>query len=280
MIFNKKSMLWKIYKPLFTYIRQALTVLLVPFLLGGCASKPWTEPLLETQADTAIQLIDAVIARDAACGGTLEGDIVLFYQNPLEKKAFSGFLQFSMPSSFKFVVENPFGQPILLIAGNQESFQAIDTLSQKFLSGSIRSFGLRNNIPTYFLKSNWASWLTGRILFSSQTITDIRDDRDAKGIWFTFQSEELTGVHHLLLDPDQKVILAHIMENQHGKTVAEVRYDDWLTQGTCRQPQEINITGLDYGTNIHIKLSNVLISDEIKTYQLQPPAGYIRQYTP
>ena len=120
----------------------------------------------------------------------LEGDLLIFYQNPLEKKAFSGFLQFSMPSSFKFVMANPFGQPVLVIAGDQESFQAIDTLEKKLSGGSLRSFGLRNDIPAYFLKSDWGSWLTGRNQFSSQAITDIREDRDSKGIWLTFKSKE------------------------------------------------------------------------------------------
>ncbi len=270
----------KTYKAIFVYIKKTLTFFLVPFFLAGCASKPWTEPLKETEADSAIQLVDALVARDAACGGTLEGDIVLFYQNPLEKKALSGFLQFSMPSSYKFVMTNPFDQPVLVIAGDQKSFQAIDTLSKNYLEGSIRSFGLRNDIPAYFLKSNWASLLTGRNQLSSQTITDIRNDRDSKGIWLTFQSQEQTGVHHLLLDREQEVVLVHILENEHGKTVAEVSYDEWTTQGTCRQPLEISIAGLDYGTTIHLKLSNFLISDEKKTYRLQPPSGYKRHYMP
>ena len=180
-------------RSLLVYIQQTLFFLLASFFLAGCASKPWTEPLKGIEVDSTTQIIDSLVARDAACGGTLEGDLVLFYQNPLEKKAFSGFLQFSKPSAYKFVMTNPFGQPVLIIAGDKESFQVINILEKSYLAGSLRSFGLRNNIPSYFLKSNWSSWLTGRNQLSSQAITDIRSDRDSRGVWLTFQSKEQTG---------------------------------------------------------------------------------------
>ncbi|NOR26555.1 MAG: DUF4292 domain-containing protein [Desulforhopalus sp.] len=269
---------WKTNKPLFVYIKQTLLFLLASFFLAGCASKPWTEPLKDKEADYTTQIIDSLVARDLACGGTLEGDVVFFYQNPLKKKALSGFLQFSEPSSYKFVMANPFGQPILVITGDQVTFQAINTLKKQYLAGSLSSFGLRNDIPSYFLKGNWSGWLTGRNELSSQAITDIRNDRDSRGVWLTFQSEEQAGVYHLLLDPEREVYLGLILENAYNETVAEIAYDNWVTLGKCRQPLEINITGLDYGIEMRIELSNVLITDERKTYRLKPPPGYIRRY--
>jgi hypothetical protein len=209
----------------------------------------------------------------------MEGDVAFFYQNPLGKKALSGFLQFSRPSSYKFVMTNPFGQPILVVAGDQDTFQAINTLEKKYLAGNLSSFALRNDIPNYFLKSNWSFWLTGRNQLSSQAITEIRNDRDSRGVWLTFQSEKQKGVYHLLLDREQEIFPILILEDGNGKTVAEITYDNWVEQGQCRQPLDINIAGLDYGTNIEIKLSNVLISSEVKTYRLKPPPhGYLRQY--
>jgi hypothetical protein len=278
--FNKKSTPWKTGKFLFGSLRQAVFFLLASFLLAGCATKPWTEPLAEPEAGSVAQLVDSLVARDAGCGQTLEGDLVLFYQNPLDKKALSGFLQFSLPSSYKFVMANPFGQPVLVVAGDQNSFQAISTLEKKYLAGSLRSFGLHKDIPSYILKGDWAAWLTGRNRRPSQSITYIRNDRQSRGVWLTFQSTDQTGMDHLLLDRDREVFVDRIVENDHGRQVAVIRYGNWLTVGECRQPLEINITGLDYGTEIRIELSNVLLSDGQKTYRLQPPPGYARQFMP
>ena len=85
---------------------------------------------------------------------------------------------------------------------------------------------------------------------------------------------------HLLLESVSKLPLAHILENSAGKSVAEVTYGDWMTQGKCRQPQEINITGLDYGIDIRLKLSNVRLTSEAKQFTLPVPPGYIQQLQP
>ncbi len=278
-------MFWKTDSFSHLFIRQLMLFVLAPILIVGCGGRPWTDPLKPDEADAAAELIDSLTRRDAMCGKILEADLSLFYENPLGKKALSGFLQFSLPSSYKLVMTNPFGQPVLAIAGNEQSFQAINTIQKKYMEGSIRSFGLLNNIPKHFLEASWGNWLTGRSQFSSQAITDIRHDRETRGLWITFQAENSTqpATHHLLLAPEDKLILTRIIEDGKGKSVADIKYGNWIAQGECRQPREIDITGLGYGANIRIKLSDVLVSDKEQSFQLPIPpdeAGYIKQYLP
>jgi len=271
---------WKTNKLAALPIRHTLLLLFAVFVLAGCATSPWTDPLQNTEAEKIARQIEAIAARDAACGKTLEADLILFYQSPLEKKALEGFLQFSMPSSYKFVMSNPFGQPVLIIAGDQDSYQVINTFTNKFLTGSLLSFGLHNNIPTSFLKSDWSALLTARFQLFSRSITDIRNDRDARGVWLTFPNKKQGGVSHLLLDREKEIFLVYIMEDNKGKKVAELTYGNRMPADTCQQPLDIHIAGLDYGTEIHLTLENVVLSEQKKTYQLRPPPGYIRQYMP
>lgn len=267
------------------FVRQAL--LLLPFALffTGCAYKPWTAPLQTKQAEATAQLIDSLAARDVACGKTLEGDLALFLETPLGNMALSGFLQFSLPSSYKFVVTNPLGQPLLAVAGNQEWFQAINAPRKKYMEGSINSFGVRNKIPELFLAGSWGEWITGRNFLGSQAITHIRHDRSTRGIWVTFQNKNSnqTVTEHLLLAPEEELIIARILENREGKKVAQIDYANWMPQRSCRQPLDINITGLEYGSNIRITLSDVLLFDEVSSYRLPTPSGtsgYIKQFMP
>lgn len=267
------------------FIRQALLLLPITLFFTGCAEKPWTDPLKTTQAEATAELIDSLAARDATCGKTLEGDLSLFLVTPLGNMALSGFLQFSLPSSYKFIVSNPLGQPLLAVAGNQESYQAINAPRKKYLEGSINSFGVRNKIPEPFLAGSWGEWLTGRNHLDSQAITDIRHDRNTRGIWITFQNKNShpTVTEHLLLDPEEELIIARILENGEGKTVAHIDYANWMVRRRCRQPLNINITGLEYGSNIRIELSDILISDEVSSYHLPTPSatsGYIKQFMP
>jgi hypothetical protein len=257
-------------------------LLLLTLTFSGCAGKPWTDPLEGERFTETSQLIDALTRDDQACGQSLDGDLALFYSDPLEKKALTGYLQFSMPASYKFVVTNPFGQPVLAIAGDQKTYQAINVPEQKYLAGSIRSFGLRNDLPVDILNGHWGEWITARNLRQSRTISAVRQDRDARGVWISFRHEnpEPPGMSHLLLDPVSKLPLARILENGAGTIVAEVTYGDWINLGACRQPQEINITGLDYGTDIRLRLTNVQITDEPKQFHLPVPAGYTKQLRP
>lgn len=275
---NRKSMPWKITEPILLSARQFLLVGLVALVVGGCAGRPWTDPLQETEVEKIARQVDTLTARDGACGKTLEGDLLLFYQSPLEKIKLEGFFQFSMPSSYQFLLTNPFGQPVLIIAGDKDSFQTMNTLSKKYMLGTLQSFGLRNNIPNSFLRSDWATLLTGRFHFSSRSIIDIRDDREARGVWLSFKDQ--TGVAHLLFDRQSEVFSIYILENDKGKKIAEITYANRMAADNCRQPQDITIAGLDYNTEIHLSLENVQISKEQKSYQLRPPPGYNRQYMP
>ncbi len=257
-------------------------ILLAALIFSGCAGKPWTTPLDGDRFNETLQLIDSLNLDNQACGQSLDGDLALFYVDPLDKKALSGYLQFSIPGSYKFAVANPFGQTIMAIAGDQKSYQAVIVPEHKYLSGSLRSFGLRHDVPAEILKGPWGEWLTARTLRPGNTISAIHEDKNGRGLWISFRhgTAEPAGMSHLLLEPVSKLPLSRILENGAGRIVAEVTYGDWIQQGECRQPQEINITGLDYGVDIRLKLSNVKLTSQAKNYSLPVPSGYTQQLLP
>lgn len=263
-----------------------LARLLVPaafVALAGCAGKPWTAQLEGDRYNEASRLMDTLAENNRDCGKTLEGDLGLVYASALEKKALNGFFEFSQPSAYKFVVTNPFGQPLFAAAGNHLSFQAINVPERLYMAGSMRSFALRHKLPAEILSGSWGEWIMGRNTHASSDITAIYEDREARGLWITYRhgADEPAGQSHLLVDPAEVKILARILEDKDGDTVAEITYGDWQEQGgACRQPQEVNITGLKYGAEIRLKLAKVRITEENKNYQLPVPRGYTRQLMP
>lgn len=280
-MYGVNSMAWKKSNTILN-LSRALIPLFLSAALGGCAGKPWTVPLEGDRFTDASRLMETLAAGDAACGKTLDGDLSLVYTNALEKKALAGYLEFSMPTSYKFVVTNPFGQPVFAAAGDHTSYQAIHVPERIYMAGGMLSFGLRHNLPTEILSRSWGEWIMDRNTRSSQSITAIHEDRQARGMWITYRHEEgePAGRSHLLVDPVGGIILARILENGEGKKVAEVTYDDWQNLEKCRQPQAVTITGLDYGTDIRLKLANVRITAEKKRFQLPVPAGYLKQMMP
>lgn len=259
-----------------------ILLLFVTLAVSGCAVKPWTIPLEGERLNEASELASALIEDNQACSQSFDGDLALFYADPLEKKALGGYLQFSMPGSYKFVVANPFGQTVLAIAGDQKSYQAVIVPEQLYLAGSVRAFGLRHDLPTEILGGPWGEWLTARNQRPAKDISTIREDKDNRGVWISFRhgKTEPAGMSHLLLEPVSRLPLSQILENGAGKSVAEITYGDWITLGKCRQPQEIHITGLDYGVDIQLKLSNVRQTSEAKQFTIPVPAGYVQQLLP
>lgn len=280
--YNEKLNLWRIKLRVTSSLFQILFFCLFLFYLTGCANRPWRTPLEPDQTDETALLVASLAARDRACPPSLEGDIAFFYKGPLDKKAVNGFLQFSLPSSYKFVMTNPLGQPLLAIAGNQQYYQVINTLNRHYLAGSISSFGLQKDIDAPFLKGNWGDWLMGRNSMEGRQITSVRHDRENRGLWVSFESDNKPnlGIEHLLVAHDNQRYLARVIEDDKQTVIAEITYDEWAAEGKCSQPLDINIKGLGYGAEIHIKLSNIAMTEEQQSYRLPVPPGYFRQFRP
>lgn len=272
----------KTNKPFRLRLARILLYIVLSFLLAGCGAKPWTDPLLNDAAEHTSFIIDQLAQRDKECENTLDADLEIHFKGLLGERALTGHLQLSVPSAFRFAVVNPFGQPVFMVAGDQKSFQSVNTLNKKFLSGRLRSFFLLNDIPTFLLSENLGDWLTSRNSLHSDRISEIRQDREQRGVWVTFQHNSGDPIEktHLLLAPDGTTFLARVIEGSSEKLLATTYYSNWSTTGRCKQPLTIDITGLDYGSDINLKLTNIQFLEERKKYSIPPPPGFNRQYLP
>jgi len=250
--------------------------------ISGCAQKPWDISLGEKEYEAGFQLAREMSVQNTQCVKAFHSDITLEYSNPLGKRTFSGFLQYSPITNYKFVASNPLGQPVIIIAGNNKKYQMINTLESKYTAGGMTSFALRYNLPIHFLKGRWDDWLTGKNTIPTEFISDIRSDKQSRGIWITFEdSKGARNISHLLIDPENKIILQRVIETRQKKPLATIQYDNYLKdQSSCTQPQHIDISGLEYGTTIKLQLSETELTTDIKTYNLKAPQGYLRQFRP
>lgn len=255
--------------------------LLLILSCSGCAQKPWGTSLGEKEYDSALLLAGEMAQNNSQCLRGIHTDLSVEYTSPLGKRSFSGYLLYSPPANYKFVVSNPLGQPLLIIAGNQKKYQAINTMETKYIAGGMTSFAIRHQLPIHFLKGRWDDWLTGKNTISTEFITDISRDRESRGIWLTFEDNSgVKNISHLLVDPEKKIILEHILETRQKKSLATIHYSDYLEDKSCLQPQNIFISGLDYGTTINFQMADTELVAETTTYSLNPPQGYLRQFRP
>ncbi len=227
--------------------------------------------------------MDKVVSRDARCPATIITNASFFLSSPTGKQAFAGSLQFSLPTSYKFVATNPLGQPLLAFAGNNRKYSSINTITRQFISGGIDALGARNNIPLQILEGDWGEWLTGRIKERPGKFS-LLQDLSTPGIWITSPVHRITkGIEYVLLDPATEHITKRVLTSETGREVAIISYGDYHPiprSEDCAQPHEITISGLRFGTEMTIRLSETEYNEEPKTYTLSPPRHYFIKKIP
>ena len=261
-----------------------IPIILLCLTCFGCARKPWTDPLDEKQAENVIQLLETLNSRAKLCSEGIDGEVTLSHKNLINKKAVKGYFQLLSPTFIKFVISNPLGQPVIAITSDQHSFQLINTLEKKYISGSVYSYGLLSDIPPALLKGNWHDWIRGIITIDPAVVHDIRQDRKNRGIWVLVERGKDADYQkiHLLIEPGEGNILSRIIESNTGEVLARITYKNWIPVGNCKLPHIIEVTDLGYNTGLTIRLSDVLVADNLdkKDFRLTAPASYMKQIVP
>lgn len=257
-------------------------MILVWCCVTGCTAKlPWGDPLAPPEYTSAAALVDSAAARDRRCAPTIGADLALSYQSPLTRKSIQGSFLFSFPSSFKFVVTNPFGQPVWAVAGDRHEYRILDTANSQYTWGNVKSFGTRNGIAPFLVTGDWGQWLTARALFPEMAPLDIREDTEKRGYWVaTRQHSTPVVVTRSLVSGESGLIQTRIVETGEGKKLAQIHYSKFQQLGGCYQPQEIEITGLGYKTLLKLHLSEMELYPEPATYSLPSPPYYFKRLLP
>ena len=86
----------------------------------------------------------------------------------------------------------------------------------------------------------------------------------------------------MLIEPDEGKLLSRIIEGEKGEVFTKITYDNWAAVGNCRQPHLIEVTGLEYNSELMIALSNVLVTDDLDKddFRFTAPASYVKQILP
>lgn|GEM_PF-1734867 len=264
----------------------------VPLLLGGCAREgQWSGTLVPGEsAPQFATVLDTMVARDALCPQTFVADVQVDYESPRENRKLQGFLQFSLPGNYKFIVTNPLGQLVWGTAGNRRHYQVINTMEKKYVEGGMDSFVLRNKLPVFLIQSPWGNWLTGRVSYGANRIVDIRKDKENRGVWITVKTNSSEGPRdHLLINPQLQQLVERVITDLDNDELATVNYSDMKTptpenpteeMAQCLQPGSITISGLPWNSHIGLNLSRIETRRGEESYSLPQPARYFRQYQP
>lgn len=277
----------------------APVILFFLLVMNGCAPTPWTTLIQDDRRQTIEQSYRQFTNAQNLCRSGWDADIVINWQTSLNDFALPAYLQTLPPAYFKLVIANPLGQPLKLLATDGINYQYIDVMDRSSISGSIRSWAIRYDLPYTLLSRSWPDWLQGRPDGGKQRlITEIRQDNEARGVWLSIADVEAAHVaeksdmetdsditypvyEYLLVDPETGIVLEQIIVDEQQKPIATIVYNEWLQTGACRYPVDMEFTDLPYGAHIHLQFSEIQQADlNPADFRITVPAGFSRTMMP
>ena len=255
-----------------------LLILSSVLLVSGCATKPWKAPVDSLHADSYHAVIRKIQQGQAAGPDCIAADVAIVVENRIGRRAVSGYLQLRQPDAIKFVVSNPFGQPLFALAGSDQAFRLVDTRQRLILTGNLDQFCMTLDIPKELATDRWPIWLTGRFP-GMNAAPEIRTDSEQRGVWVVFAGSGAPWQEHLLLDPASWTLRSRMITN---KNEVVLRLDYYYPEGdqdsaTLSQPERIVISNLDFGTEATVEFSLVeeLAECRAEDFVIPFPPGYV-----
>jgi hypothetical protein len=209
-------------------------LLAVPlFFLQGCTrSLLQTYPATEQESQLAASAFTRYTHYQDECACCLDAEIDVavsvsgWFSNHTGN--FSGYLQAMEPGYIKFVALNPLGQPILILLTNGRMFKSLNVLEGKAYIGSVNSETFKKFAPAGFDPELSYYWLTGRVPPGDIEILEVKRDKEQNGYWLQVRYGQSEIDNLILFDPEEFVVLRHIVMSDRGDHLLDLSYGDHL----------------------------------------------------
>ena len=261
-------------------------LLLLLLLSGGCATLPATRPLAELQQQQAVTLFLETMARQQECPCCLDAQVRLSLKSVVQNGTISGFVQAKAPSFLKFTGLNPLGQPMMFLATDGTFFRYVAVPEGKGYEGLVTAAAFKKYAPQGFDPAHGFYWLAGRLAPEKLRIFSVAQDPEGQGLWLELAyavdaSEDKPLRRHVLFDPEQQVILRHMVADSDGRIMVDVWYDDYAkaSEGgsdNCRLPGMIRIHANHNGALMELILGDWLPDPSFNAgdFRVELPLGF------
>jgi len=192
----------------------------------------------------------------------------------------SGYLQAMEPGYLKFVVINPLGQPLLIFVTDGRIFKSLNVYDAKVYAGSVRSETYKRFAPESFDPEFSYYWLTGRLQPGYMQVLQVMRDREQDGFWLQIKQAGLSPESMVLFDPHNLVILRHVLRDENGKHLVDIRYADHqllpAAADQCRLPARITVASQGNAEKLELKLQAFLreVHFSAEDFQIEIPDNF------
>jgi hypothetical protein len=213
---------------------QYLIVLLcvsVVFIQGCAKSVLQTYPASDQEIEAALAAFSryqTISAQVCACCLDAEADAALAVSGWFSDHTgkLSGYLQAMKPGYIRFVALNPLGQPLFIFVTDGNMFKSLNVLEEKAYLGPVHSQAYKKFAPPGFEPQFSFYWLTGMFRPGDIRIQEVMRDREQGKFWLQIQHANARTDSMILFDARQLLILRHVLRNEEGEHLFDIRYGD------------------------------------------------------
>jgi outer membrane lipoprotein-sorting protein len=264
-----------------------IPLLLVLIFVQGCA-----RPVLQTYpagekeiaaVSEAFKRYQEISQETCACCLDAEVDVALSVPGWFREHTgkLSGYFQAMKPGYARFVALNPLGQPWYILVTDSEMIKSLNVFEEKAYLGSVRSEAYDKFAPAGFEPEKSYYWLSGRLPPGDIQIQAVMRDREQDGFWL--QISQAGAIDHesmVLFDPDELLILRHVLRDERGRHLVDVLYTDYqqisglgnrnpgsaradnstivATEDFCKIPGSISVSSQTGSEKITLKLHSFI----------------------
>lgn len=255
------------------YLQPWVWILVLCIVLVGCAEKrPQTLTLDPDQQRAAGSAWHNFLSRDSP--PAIDADVTLTWDIFGSKGNIAGILQLQRESLLKLSAIDPLGRAIFIVTADGETFTFTDIRQQKVYRGNVRSAFWQKYIPTSVEPAELFDLLAGRVSASGYQLIQSRGDVDSEGYWYELRGKN-GSTRYVLVDDSGKRMLSHLLIDEHGATVLDVRYSEYkVTENEMSWPSRVELSGqgVDGTYSIAVK--------KIYSHRNLPKSTFIPKYPP
>jgi hypothetical protein len=259
---------------------RPLFLLLIFLTLSNCAKKPWTS-LLEGEQKSGVEAsFHNFTTSQDVCRSSWDAEVEIRWTSSVRNFSFSAYSRMLEPAYLTFIASNPLGQPLRVIATNGKTYRDIDTVERSVISGSLRSWAVRYDIPLNLVKGAWLDWIGGRSSATVGQISEIRLDSKNRGAWLSLAGADSEIIEeHILFDWENGKILERILLDENDRVFATLAYPEWQEIDQCLYPVALSIDGLPLGGQVELRFTEIRQSEfEPADFNIDIPRGFLRTY--
>lgn len=229
-------------------------------LLAGCAGKlPKTTPLAGGEAREALNVWSRFL--HSPHPEAIDADYRLRWDVLGSKGGIDAVVQMKKPAMLRFAANDPLGRALILVVSDGQRFTFVDNRSVEAYQGQTDSKFWHSYVPDSIKATDLFAYLGGFVDPQQAPMVEPSLDEKGQGYWYLWRDGQ-TLAHYLLLDGKQGTILRHLLVDQSGDQLLDLRYSGSVRaekngDNGLRWPKKIDVSGEAITGEVQLEVEKV-----------------------